>query len=419
MIPPPSPHIAVVGLGYVGLPLALAFARQYPTLGYDHDTRRLAELRQHHDRTRQVSPETLLETELRLTDQPDDLRRATVYLVTVPTPVDAAKRPDLSFLLDATRLVGGVLQPGDCVVYESTVYPGCTEEDCVPVLEATSGLRLNRDFWVGYSPERINPGEGSRALTDIVKVTSGSCSEAAAFVDALYRRVITAGTHRAPSIRVAEASKAIENAQRDVNISFMNELALLFDRLGIDTGEVLAAAATKWNFLPFRPGLVGGHCISVDPYYLLHKAETLGYVPQVILSGRRVNDDMGRFVAGKVVKLLIKKGHVLDGARALVLGLTYKENCPDTRNTKVLDVVRELEEFGLHVDIHDPWADPVEVQREYGLALTEPQGPYEAVVLTVAHAVFSTLDWDTLRHARSVVFDVKGVLQQAWVDGRL
>jgi UDP-N-acetyl-D-galactosamine dehydrogenase len=417
LVSPPPPRIAVIGLGYVGLPLTLAFAAQFPTLGYDHDARRVDELRRGHDRTRQVPPAAL--AGLTVSSDPAALATCTVFVVTVPTPVDAARRPDLSLLLRATRQIGAVLKPGDCVIYESTVYPGCTEEDCLPVLEAASGLRLHEDFWLGYSPERINPGEGSRALTDIVKVTAGAGPAAAAFVDSLYRRIIRAGTHRAPSIRVAEASKAIENAQRDVNISFVNELALLFDRLGLDTEAVLAAAATKWNFLPFRPGLVGGHCISVDPYYLLHKAEAVGYRPEVLLSGRRVNDEMGRFVAGKAVKLMIRKGLDPDGGRALVLGLTYKENCPDTRNTKVLDVVRELEEFSLRVDVHDPWADPEETRQELGVALVEPRGPYDVVILAVAHRVFETLDWTALRHDRTVVFDVKGVLRAPWVDGRL
>lgn len=416
-----TPQIAIVGLGYVGLPLALAFSQRFPVVGLDTDGARIAELRHNHDRTQEITDDQLRTNEsLRFTGDSADLKDCTVFIVTVPTPIDEYKKPDLRSLLAASRTVGTVLKKGDIVIYESTVYPGCTEEDCVPILEKYSGLVFNVDFFCGYSPERINPGDKVNTLTKIKKVTSGSTPETAEFVDGLYRSIIEAGTHLAPSIRVAEASKAIENAQRDVNISFMNELALIFDRMNIDTTEVLEAAATKWNFLPYKPGLVGGHCIGVDPYYLAYKAESLGYYPQVILSGRRVNDHMGVFVANKLIKLLIKKGHKIEGSRVLILGITFKENCPDTRNTRVVDVVSELTDFGMNVDVYDPWAAPDEVAKTYGIRLTErPAGKYEAVVLAVAHDKFATLDFAEFTHAHSVIFDLKATLPKNAVDARL
>ena len=416
-----SPRIAVIGLGYVGLPLALAFSEQYAVVGYDFNRQRIRELQQGRDRTRQVTePELAAATRLLLTDQLATIATCTVFIITVPTPVDSSKKPDLVPLLTASRSVGSLLKPGDTVVYESTVYPGCTEEDCVPGLENASGLQVNQDFFLGYSPERISPGDKVHTLKTIKKITSGSTPEAAQFIDRLYQSIITAGTHPAPSIRVAEAAKAIENAQRDVNISFVNELALIFDRLGIDTTDVLAAAATKWNFLPFRPGLVGGHCIGVDPYYLTHKAESVGYHPQVLLSGRRINDQMGVFVASKLVKLMIRKGHTINGARVLLLGITYKENCPDIRNSRVIDICTKLMQFGMTVDVYDPWADPDEVAREYGLTVVpEPTGAYDGIVLAVAHDLFQTLDFATLRRSDSVVYDLKAVLPRTLVDGRL
>lgn len=391
-------RIGIVGLGYVGLPLALAFGRRFAVVGYDHDPVRVAELRRGHDRKRQASPDELADfPALRLTTDPADLRACTVFVVTVPTPVDRAQRPDLRPLLAASATVGRCLKPGDTVVYESTVYPGCTEDDCVPVLERESGLRLNEGFAVGYSPERISPGDPARRLPDVVKITSGSTPAAAAFVDELYRTIVPAGTYCAPSIRVAEAAKVVENAQRDVNISFVNELALLFDRLGLDTGAVLAAAATKWNFLPFRPGLVGGHCIGVDPYYLLHKAEQVGYFPQVIASGRRVNAGMAAFVAQKLVKKLIHRGFLPTAVRVLVLGITYKENCPDVRNSKVADLCAELVGWGMHVDVYDPLADPAEVAELHGITLVQPSGAYQVLLKAVDHAEFAYFAWP--RHA--------------------
>lgn len=386
-----SLRIGIVGLGYVGLPLAVAFAQHHAVVGYDIDVVRVAELRQGHDRTRGLQPDELrTASRLSLTTDAEALRGCTVFILTVPTPVTTAHQPDLQPLLTASATVANALKPGDVVVYESTVYPGCTEDDCVPVLERGSGLRCNHHFSVGYSPERLSPGQNSRRLTDMVKITSGSTPEATAFIDHLYRQIITAGTHRAPSIRVAEAAKLIENAQRDVNISFMNELVLLFDRLHLDTNAVLAAAGTKWNFLPFRPGLVGGHCISVDPYYLLHKAEQVGYTPHVIASGRRVNEHMPLFVAGKFAQLLTAKGLPLQGARVLVLGVTYKENCPDVRDSRVIEVIRELNGFGMLVDVADPWANAEEVQNRYGVALEAvPQPFYTAVLVAVLHDDFT------------------------------
>lgn len=429
--------IAVIGLGYVGLPLALEFSKKYPVLGYDINSQRIDELKNGIDRTLEAEPEELkraMESAanntsaamaeaigLNFSSTEADLKHYNVFIVTVPTPIDDFKAPDLKPLKKASEMLGRILKKGDIVIYESTVYPGCTEEECVPVLEKTSGLVFNQDFYCGYSPERINPGDKVNTLTKIKKVTSGSTPEIAIEVDNLYKSIITAGTHLAPNMKVAEASKAIENAQRDVNISFVNELALIFDRIGIDTSDVIEAAGTKWNFLKYKPGLVGGHCIGVDPYYLAHKAESLGYHPQVILSGRRVNDNMGMFVANKVVKLLIAKGHKVKGAKALILGVTFKENCPDIRNTKVTDIYNELQQFGLQVDIYDPWADPEEVKHEYKLTLTPSldKKPYDAVILAVSHNEFLELDYNSLKIQDGVLFDTKAFLDRGIVDGRL
>lgn len=417
--------ICVIGLGYVGLPLAAAFGRHREVVGFDIDPARIAELRQGRDRTRELEPQELAAAEhLRFACDPAEIAECSIYIVTVPTPVDASHRPDLRPLLSASAIVGGVLKRGDLVIYESTVYPGATEEDCVPVLEARSGLAFNADFFAGYSPERINPGDKQRRLADIVKVTSGSTPEVAERVDALYREVVPAGTHKAASIRVAEAAKVIENSQRDINIALVNELAMIFNRMGIDTEAVLEAAGTKWNFLPFRPGLVGGHCIGVDPYYLTHKAEQLGYHPEILLAGRRLNDGMGAYAAGEMVKAMLKRGLPVAGARVLVMGLTFKENCPDLRNTRVIDVVRGLEEYGLQVDVHDPHADPAEAQAEYGIPLVaEPgQGAYAGVVLAVAHAEFRAMGAAAVRSlgtADAVVYDLKYLLAPQEADLRL
>ncbi|WP_439555374.1 nucleotide sugar dehydrogenase [Dyadobacter sp.] len=413
--------IAVIGLGYVGLPLAIAFSQKYDVLGYDTNSQRITELLGGYDVTKEISTEDLASSaKLRLSDSEHDLAECSVFIVTVPTPVDNNKKPDLRQLLAASSTIAKYLKNGDIVVYESTVYPGCTEEDCVPVLAAKSGLRYNVDFFCGYSPERINPGDKVHTFTKIKKVTSGSTPATAHLVDQLYSSVIEAGTYLASSIKVAEASKAIENAQRDVNISFVNELALIFDRMNIDTTEVLEAAATKWNFLKYKPGLVGGHCIGVDPYYLAYKAESLGYYPQVILSGRRVNDTMGVFVANKLVKLLIKKGHKVEGSRVLLLGITFKENCADMRNTRVVDVYRELSDFGLQIDIYDPWASPEQALSEFSIQLAaEPAGKYEAVVLVVAHDIYNQLDYKRFTNPDSVIFDLKSVLPREMVDSRL
>lgn len=413
--------IAVIGLGYVGLPLAVEFGKKFEVLGFDINTIRIDELRSHYDRTGEASPEEISASKsLKFSSDTNDLKACNVFIVTVPTPIDQFKAPDLSPLLKASKMIGNILKSGDIVIYESTVYPGCTEEDCVPVLEKASGLKFNSDFYCGYSPERINPGDKVNTLTKIKKVTSGSTPEIAEIVDALYKSIITAGTHKAPSLKVAEASKAIENAQRDINISFVNELALIFDRMGIDTTDVLEAAGTKWNFLKYKPGLVGGHCIGVDPYYLAHKAESLGYHPQVILSGRRVNDNMGMFVANKVVKLMIQKGASIKGSKALILGITFKENCPDIRNSKVIDVYRELLQFGLDVDIYDPFADREEVFHEYGIKLCDTFKTYDSVILAVSHDSFLNLDFDKLKKdTSSVIFDTKACLVRDIVDSRL
>jgi UDP-N-acetyl-D-galactosamine dehydrogenase len=421
----PVAPIAVIGLGYVGLPLAVEFGKRRPVIGFDIKPQRLAELRAGRDSTREVPPADLAAARhLRFTGDPEDLRAATIFIVTVPTPIDAHKRPDLGPLRRASETVGRVLKPGDLVIYESTVYPGCTEEDCVPVLEQVSGLRFNTDFTCGYSPERINPGDAQRRLPTIVKVTSGSTPEAAARVDALYASIVTAGTYKAPSIRVAEAAKVIENTQRDLNIALVNELAIIFNRMGIDTDAVLRAAGTKWNFLPFRPGLVGGHCIGVDPYYLTYKAEALGYHPQVILAGRRINDGMGAYVAGQMVKAMLKRGIPVSGARILVLGLAFKENCPDLRNTRVVDLVAELQDYGATVDVHDPWVDPAEARAEYGLDLvaTPGQGAYDGVILAVAHDGWRAAGAAALRpYGRNphVLCDLKSVFGPEASDLRL
>jgi UDP-N-acetyl-D-galactosamine dehydrogenase len=418
-------RVAVVGLGYVGLPLAVGFGRQVPTLGFDIDEARIAELRAYRDHTLEVAAEELQATSrLRFSAEASDLDACNVFIVTVPTPIDAAKRPDLGPLQAASRTVGRALSRGAVVVFESTVYPGATEEICVPLLERESGLRYNVDFHVGYSPERINPGDRQHRLETILKVTSGSTPRAADFVDSLYRRVVSAGTHKASSIRVAEAAKVIENTQRDLNIALINELALIFHRLGIDTGEVLAAAGTKWNFLPFRPGLVGGHCIGVDPYYLTHKAQQIGYHPEVILSGRRINDGMGQHVAQRVIKLMAQRRIHAAGANVLVLGLAFKENCPDLRNTRVTDVVAEFTSWQANVEVHDPWVDAAEARRQYGLELVTElvPGRYDAVILAVAHRQFIELGGERIRALGKpgcIVFDVKQALPREFVDDRL
>jgi UDP-N-acetyl-D-galactosamine dehydrogenase len=417
--------IGVIGLGYVGLPLAVEFGRKYRTIGFDIKPARIAELRAGRDSTHEVDPGDLGgATRLEFTSDPASLRECSVYIVTVPTPIDRYKRPDLTPLIRASETVGRVLKPGDVVVYESTVYPGATEEDCVPVLEKHSGLRLNRDFHAGYSPERINPGDREHRLTSIRKVTSGSTPEATDFVDRLYASIVTAGTHRASSIKVAEAAKVIENTQRDVNIALVNELALICNRLGIDTQEVLEAAGTKWNFLAFRPGLVGGHCIGVDPYYLTHKAQELGYHPEVILAGRRINDNMGFYVAAQVVKLMARKGIAVTGSRILVMGLAFKENCPDVRNTRVVDIVADLAAYNAQVEVYDPCVDPEEARHEHGISpVAQPQrAAYDAIVIAVAHRQFAQMGSagiHDLGKAVHVVFDVKHLLAARESDGRI
>lgn len=418
-------HIAVIGLGYVGLPLAVAFGRQLPVIGYDINRARVDELTRGVDRTLEVSDTELAEAaHLTFSCAPDDLVAANVYIVTTPTPIDEYKKPDLSAVLGATRALAATLSPGDVVIYESTVYPGVTEEECVPVLEEISGLTFNKDFFVGYSPERINPGDKVHRVENIIKVTSGSTPEIARYVDDLYRLIIKAGTHMAPSIKVAEAAKVIENTQRDVNIALMNELAILFNKMGIDTHEVLEAAGTKWNFLPFKPGLVGGHCIGVDPYYLTHKAQAIGHNPEIILAGRRLNDSMGEYVASQLVKEMLRRKVLLTDARVLVMGLTFKENTPDLRNTRVIDIVNELKDFGLSVDVSDTWADPAEARAEYGVDLvTEPQdGAYDAILLAVAHREYAKLTAAEIRalgKPNAVVYDLKGILPKADGDLRL
>jgi UDP-N-acetyl-D-galactosamine dehydrogenase len=414
--------IAVVGLGYVGLPLALEFGKKTKVIGFDININRIEELNQGIDKTKESNEnEFRLASKLSFTSDINETKDCNVFIITVPTPIDRFNAPDLKPLLFASELISSVIKKNDIIIYESTVYPGCTEDDCVPVLENGSGLKYNIDFFCGYSPERINPGDKINTLTKIMKVTSGSTPEIADFVDKLYGNIIEAGTYKAPSIKVAEASKAIENAQRDVNISFVNELALIFDKMGIDTNEVLDAAASKWNFLKYKPGLVGGHCIGVDPYYLAHKAESLGYYPQVILSGRRVNDFMGTFVSSKAIKLMIKKGIQISSSKALILGLTFKENCPDIRNSKVIDIYQELIQFGLAIDVYDPVVDSNLVKKEYGIDCIEtiPTNQYDLVIIAVTHTQFLTLDYKSLTKNKSIIFDLKGMLAKNQSDARL
>lgn len=413
--------IAIIGLGYVGLPLAVEFGKKYPTIGFDINQKRIEELRKGYDRTLEVESENLLSSSmLSFASNLEEIKVANIYIVTVPTPIDKNNRPDLTPLIKASETVGKVLQKGDIVIYESTVYPGCTEDDCVPVLEKFSGLKFNQDFFCGYSPERINPGDKIHTVTKILKITSGSTPETAETVNQLYSSIITAGTYKAASIKVAEAAKVIENCQRDINIAFVNELALIFDKMQIDTLEVLEAAGTKWNFLPFRPGLVGGHCIGVDPYYLTHKAEEIGYHSQVILAGRKINDQMGSFIANKIVKLLIKKGSKVNNANALILGITFKENCPDIRNSKVIDIIEELKEFGINIHVYDPNADKQEVKHEYGIDMIEkPEGKYEAIILAVSHKEFEVINLKEFSNPTTVLYDVKSILDKSIIDARL
>ena len=428
-----SNKIAVIGLGYVGLPLAHAFSSKYKVVGFDIAQWRIDELNSGYDRTLELSEKQVkeaIDNGMEFTNNLENIKDCNIYIVTVPTPIDKHKKPDLTPLLKASETIGKVLKKDDIVIYESTVYPGATEEDCVPVLEKFSGLKFNKDFFCGYSPERINPGDKEHTVTKILKVTSGSTPEIGKKVDKLYASIIEAGTHLAPSIKVAEAAKVIENAQRDINIAFVNELSVIFNKLGIDTNAVLEAAGTKWNFLKFKPGLVGGHCIGVDPYYLTHKAQEVGYNPEIILAGRRLNDNMGIYVANQVIKLMIKKGHKIEGAKVLVLGITFKENCPDIRNSKVIDVIRELEEFGCNVDVYDPWADKEEVKREYNLELIEngqlKMENYNGIVLAVAHKEFEQLNSHVIPQERGqlstinsklVIYDIKSILEKS--DGRL
>ncbi|WP_240222274.1 Vi polysaccharide biosynthesis UDP-N-acetylglucosamine C-6 dehydrogenase TviB [Rheinheimera hassiensis] len=418
-------QLAIIGLGYVGLPLAVEFGKHYTTLGFDINTRRISELKNGEDHTLEVSSEELKQAgKLSYSSNLDDLRRANVYIVTVPTPIDEHRQPDLTPLIKASETLGKVIKAGDVVIYESTVYPGATEEDCIPVIERVSGLKYNVDFFAGYSPERINPGDKEHRVTTIKKVTSGSTPDIAEFVDKLYGSIITAGTYKASSIRVAEAAKVIENTQRDLNIALINELAVIFNKLGIDTEEVLLAAGTKWNFLPFRPGLVGGHCIGVDPYYLTHKAQAIGYHPEVILAGRRINDSMGRYVVSELVKAMVKRRVHVAGAKVLIMGLTFKENCPDIRNTKVVDILAELKEYGVEADVFDPWVDAAEAQHEYGITLVQQpeQGSYDAVILAVGHKQFRDLGAEGIRaysKPSGVLYDLKYVLSAADSDLRL
>ena len=414
-------NICIVGLGYVGLPLAVEFGKKTNTIGFDINLDRIKELQSGYDRTLEIDAINLKSaSKLTFTNHVDSISSANFFIITVPTPIDKNRRPDLTPLKKASETVGKVLKKGDIVVYESTVYPGCTEDDCVPILEKVSGLTFNVDFFCGYSPERINPGDKVHTVTKIRKITAGSNPEIARKVDEVYRSIIEAGTYMAPSIKVAEAAKVIENCQRDINIAFVNELALIFDKMKIDTVEVLEAAGTKWNFLPFRPGLVGGHCIGVDPYYLTFKAEEVGYHPEVILAGRRINDHMGAWVANKVIKLLIQKGHAVSQSKILVLGITFKENCPDIRNSKVIDIIQELKEFGTTVDVYDPWADKQEVFHEYGIQLTENlTQSYDAVVLAVSHNEFEEIEYQSITQTNSVLFDVKSKMPKSLIDARL
>ncbi len=413
--------IAIIGLGYVGLPLAIAFGQKFPTIGYDINSQRVAELKEGKDQTLQSSAEAILHaSQLGFTDQLSAIKNCKIFIVTVPTPVTVNKEPDLSFLLNASQSIGKILKKGDIVIYESTVYPGCTEEDCVPVLENSSGLRYNVDFYCGYSPERINPGDTKNTLTTIQKITSGSTPMIADKVDDLYRTIITAGTYKASSIKVAEAAKSIENAQRDINISFVNELALIFDKMNIDTNEVLEAAATKWNFLAFKPGLVGGHCIGVDPYYLAHKASSLGHIPQVILSGRHVNDQMGVFVADKLIRLMEDRSIDILDSKVLILGVSFKENCPDIRNSKVFDIHAQLIQKGISVDVFDPFANADEVKHKHQIELISSLDKYDGIILAVAHDFFKALDYrKLLRNKNTVIFDTKAFLDKSIVTARL
>lgn len=425
--------IALIGLGYVGLPLAVEFAKKYPTLGFDINKSRIEELGKGKDRTLEVADEELksvtVENPMKLknstkglycTDAITDISECNIYIITVPTPTDAYNRPVLTPLTKSSETVGQVLSKGDVVVYESTVYPGVTEDHCVPILEKVSGLKYNEDFFVGYSPERINPGDKKHTVTKILKVTSGSTPEVAEYVDQLYKSVITAGTFKASSLKVAEAAKVIENSQRDINIAFVNELAKIFNLMGIDTSEVLEAAGTKWNFLPFKPGLVGGHCIGVDPYYLAQKAQEVGYHPEIILAGRRLNDSMGEYVASQIVKLMIRRERKILGAKVLMLGITFKEDCPDIRNTRAIDIYKELNSYEIDTDVYDPWADAAEVKHEYGIDLVDaPKGTYDAIVLAVAHKEFLEMDLVSMKKEGGILFDVKSILPKAIVDGRL
>jgi UDP-N-acetyl-D-galactosamine dehydrogenase len=413
--------IGIIGLGYVGLPLAVEFGKALDVIGFDINKERIEELKKGFDRTREVEGIDLAAAKkLVFTSNLNDLKSANYFIVTVPTPVDEYKKPDLTPLLSASKTVGSVLKKGDIVIYESTVYPGCTEEDCVPVLEQTSGLKFNVDFFCGYSPERINPGDKLHRVTTIKKITSGSTPEVADKVDALYKKIVMAGTHKASSIKVAEAAKVIENAQRDINIAFVNELALIFDRMGIDTHQVLEAAGTKWNFLPFKPGLVGGHCIGVDPYYLTHKAESVGYRAEVIIAGRRINDNMGAHIASRVIKLMAQHEQPIHQGNILVLGITFKENCPDIRNSKVVDVIRELQSYGTNVEVYDPQVDAAEVLHEYGLKLVSTlDKKYNAIVLAVSHDDFKSIDWNKIKNDKTVVYDVKGFLDKSLITARL
>ena len=417
--------IGMIGLGYVGLPLAVEFGQKYPTVGFDINQHRIKELQSGNDHTLEVSPEELAQaTHLTYSAKIQDIADCTVYIVTVPTPINEHKQPDLTPLEKASDLLGKVLKTDDIVIYESTVYPGATEEVCVPILEKVSGLKFNQDFYVGYSPERINPGDKEHRVTTILKVTSGSTPEIAEKVDQIYKSIITAGTHKASSIRVAEAAKVIENTQRDVNIALINELALIFNKLGIDTEEVLLAAGTKWNFLPFRPGLVGGHCIGVDPYYLTHKAQSIGYNPEVILSGRRINDGMGAYVVSQLIKLMLKKRIQVQDAKVLIMGLTFKENCPDIRNTRVVDIVAELKTYGVNVDVYDPWVNAAETEAEYGIKpIMQPaKGQYDAMILAVAHEEFKDMSISEIRalgKAQSIIYDLKYLFPADQTDARL
>lgn len=421
----PEPTVAIIGLGYVGLPLAAEFGKQLDTIGFDINKARVAELSEGRDSTLELDCDELKASKrLTYTCNPDDIKSANVYIVTVPTPIDNHHRPDLKPLESASRLLGQVVSKGDVVIYESTVFPGCTEEVCIPIIEQFSGLKFNVDFFAGYSPERINPGDKEHRVHNIVKITSGSNPEVADYVDALYRRIVVVGTHKASSIKVAEAAKVIENTQRDINIALVNELALIFNRLGIDTEEVLLAAGSKWNFLPFRPGLVGGHCISVDPYYLTHKAQEIGYHPEVILSGRRINDNMGIHVAESVVKLMLRRQIHVVGSRVLVMGLAFKENCPDLRNTRVIDIIKELQSYNANIDVYDPWVDAHEAQEEYGLGVVSQleDGAYDAIILCVGHRQFRDMGAERIRQLgkeNAVLYDVKYILPKEDTDGRL